>query len=366
MCLYRLAGLSALALFLLSSTTRAQSSTATGVSRAANPAISANVLYLVDKATHHGASDEPHGHEADHAQEEEDAHAHDEEAPGARVQEFELRLTSYVDPHVKADLTLATHGVSEPELEEAFVTTVGLPGSLALKAGKFLGSFGKHNPLHTHRYPFIERPMAHESLFGEEGLNEVGAEASWLVPTDWYAELVAGVYNGDNSALFSGEAEEDVAFLGRVRSLVDLNDATTFEVGASGLTGQHEELSARSNVLGADATLKWTPLETQRHKALTLQVEYLHGDVGGATRHGGQLMARTRLTRRWWAQVSGDWLTEDDLTVTRTRGLIAYVPTEFQAVRLQYGATFSDDEDTEHRVALQYSFTIGSHPAHAY
>ncbi|MAF09289.1 hypothetical protein CMK11_02465 [Candidatus Poribacteria bacterium] len=360
MPLCRLAGAGALTLLLLSSTVYAQSSTATGVSRAANPALSANVLYLVGKATRHDALDEP---DERHAA---DADEHGAESPGARVQEFELRMTSFVDPHVKADLTLATHGVSETELEEAFVTTVGLPSNLALKAGKFLGSFGKHNPLHTHRYPFIERPMAHETLFGEEGLNEVGAEVSWLAPTDWYTEIVAGVYNGDNPALFSGEAEEDVAFLGRVRSLVDLNDATTFEVGASGLTGRHEELSARSNVVGADATLKWLPLEAQRHKALTLQIEYLRGDVGGATRHGGQVVARVRVTRRWWVQGSGDWLAGDDPTVRRVRGLIAYVPTEFQALRLQYGATFSGDEDTDHRVALQYNFTIGSHPAHAY
>ncbi len=246
------------------------------------------------------------------------------------------------------------------------MTTLGLPADLALKVGKFLGTFGKLNPLHTHRYPFVERPLAHEDLFGQEGLNEVGVEASWLAPVDWFSEVVGGVYNADNPGLFHSEDEEAVAFLGRSRNLVDLNEETTLEVGGSGLTGRDEESETRANVVGADITLKWSPLETQRHKALTLQAEYLRGDVQGEVREGAVAHVQFRLSRRWWVQGSWDWLAEGDHATTRVRTLVAYVPTEFQALRLQYGATFPEDGDTEHRVALQYNFTIGSHPAHSY
>ena len=358
----RIAGLSVLTLFLtLPTCSLAQSTTVTGVSRAANPAISANVLYLAD--TSFGGPEEGEGREDEHA---EAGDEHVEGAVGARVQELELRLTSFVDPHVKADMTLSTHSVADVEVEEAFVTTLGLPANLGLKAGKFLAAFGKHNPLHTHRYPFVERPLAHEDIFGEEGLNEVGIELSWLLPMEWYSEIVGGAYNGDNPGLFQSEDEEDVAFLGRLRNVFDLSDTTTLEVGVSGLTGREEESGSRSNIAGADLTLKWSPFETQRYKALTLQTEYLRADVRNGVRAGGHGFAQFRLSRRWWVQGSYDWLDEDGDTTSQARALVAYVPTEFQALRLQYGATFHGEEDTDHRVSLQYSFTIGSHPAHAY
>ena len=130
-----LAALSASVLFVaLPMYLRAQSTTVTGVSRAANPAISANVLYLA--AVSLGDSEV----EGEHA---EGGDEHGEEAPGANVQELELRLTSFVDPHVKADITLSTHGIAEAEVEEAFVTALGLPANMGLKAGKFLAAFGK-------------------------------------------------------------------------------------------------------------------------------------------------------------------------------------------------------------------------------
>ncbi|MBT3266635.1 hypothetical protein HN371_05735 [Candidatus Poribacteria bacterium] len=361
----RIVRLGALALGLALPIGLLAQSTVTGVSRASNPAISANVLYLADTDLRSRDDADPAGRD-DH-EPAADVHSHgSDESLGARVQEFELRLTSFVDPHVKADITLSTHGVADAELEEAFVTTLGLPGDLALKAGKFLGAFGKQNPLHTHQFPLVERPLAHDDLFGEEGLNEVGVEVSWLAPVDWFLDVVGGVYNGDNPGLFHSEDEEEVAFLGRFRNLVDLNDETTLEVGGSGLTGRNEESDTRSNVVGADVTLKWSPLETQRYKALTLQAEYLRGDVQGEVREGAVAHAQFRLSRHWWVQGAGDWLTEDDHTTTRVRALVAYVPTEFQTLRLQYGATSPEDADTEHRVSLQYNFTIGSHPAHAY
>ncbi|MBT5715178.1 hypothetical protein HOI71_29285, partial [Candidatus Poribacteria bacterium] len=212
----RIVRLGALALGLALPIGLLAQSTVTGVSRASNPAISANVLYLADTDLRSRDDADPAGRD-DH-EPAADVHSHgSDESLGARVQEFELRLTSFVDPHVKADITLSTHGVADAELEEAFVTTLGLPGDLALKAGKFLGAFGKQNPLHTHQFPLVERPLAHDDLFGEEGLNEVGVEVSWLAPVDWFLDVVGGVYNGDNPGLFHSEDEEEVAFLGRFR-----------------------------------------------------------------------------------------------------------------------------------------------------
>ena len=48
------------------------------------------------------------------------------------------------------------------------------------------------------------------------------------------------------------------------------------------------------------------------------------------------------------------------------RAVLAYIPTEFQMARLQFASESRPDEDAENSVSLQYTFTIGSHPAHSY
>ena len=91
--------------------------------------------------------------------------------------------------------------------EEAYILTLGLPANLAIKAGKMYTSFGRHNLLHEHQFPFVEAPMVHLNLFSDEGMNETGIETSWLLPVDWYSELIGGVYNGDNPILFNSEED---------------------------------------------------------------------------------------------------------------------------------------------------------------
>ena len=101
-----------LALCAAPSVAFAQSATATGITRDANPAISANALFT--------------GLYAANAEEEDrDEHEHSHgpgSATGLRVQEVEVQLTSFVDPLWKADLILALPGGDGVELEEGFVT----------------------------------------------------------------------------------------------------------------------------------------------------------------------------------------------------------------------------------------------------
>ena len=46
--------------------------------------------------------------------------------------------------------------------------------------------------------------------------------------------------------------------------------------------------------------------------------------------------------------------------------LLAYVPSEFSALRLQYDHRNNGMRADEHKILLQLNFTIGAHPAHAY
>ena len=361
---------------------------ATGVSRAFNPAISINGLFLGNAmlgGEENGHEHEENGHEEDaHGHEEEDAHGHGEDAHahgapienGWGVQEIEALLSAFVDPHVKANVMLGMHGSAGFELEEGYILTLGLPADLGVKAGKFLASFGRHNQLHTHQFPFVEAPYINESLFGEESLNEVGAEVSWLAPVDWYASLTGGLYNGDNPVLFGSEESWDLAYLGRLYNQLDINDATTLELGASALFGSRttehlhddivEDVEESNSVFGGDVRIKWKPLEAGRHQMFAVGFEYLTGSVGEEDLSGGFALAQYQFTKGWLAEAGFDWMTEHEETTSRIRAVLAFIPTEFQLLRAQFASESHPDEDAENSVSLQYSFTIGSHPAHSY
>lgn len=364
------------------------SSTATGTSRAFNPAISVNGLFIGlhtsdpftreplfgehahEEEEEHHEGEEPDEH--DHAEEgEEHAHGHGlPETSGLAVQEVEIRLSAFVDTYLKGDVTLAIPGTEGVELEEGFVETVTLP-SVTLRAGKFYSRFGKHNRLHTHAFPFIDPPVVHERILGGEGLNEVGVGADLLLPTAWYSEVTVQAVNGDN-ALFASPDGEDLAYVGNWRNLFEAGESSTIELGASYAGGRNAHTQS-THLIGGDFTFKWLPVR-QRYRAFILQGEYIHAQVadeGGTLKTGGYYaLAQLRFDRRWWVQGRFDKLgvPQDPALAdseSRVSALIAFVPSEFSALRLQYNRNRHLDE-TVHQVVLQLNVTMGSHPAHAY
>jgi hypothetical protein len=356
-------------------------STATGTSTAFNPAISLNGLFLGLYASEpfawEPAFGEDHAHEEEaedvedeHAHEEDHAHAHGlPEATGMSVQEVEVRFSAIIDAYLKGDFTLAIPGAEGLEVEEAVLTTIGLP-NVTLTAGKLYAQIGKHNALHTHAFPFLDPPIANQRILGGEGLNEVGVGASFLLPSSWYSEFTVQVLNGDN-ALFASPDGSDFVYAGRWTNLWDVNDATTVELGGSYAAGRNEH-GELSQLLGGDLTLKWRPLRRSRDRAFVFQTEYLQarlrdehetGKVGGL-----YALARAQVSRRWWLQARYDRFGMPKLEAKRQHrfsGLFAYVPTEFTALRLQYNLNRAHGENV-HQLAVQLNVTMGSHPAHAY
>jgi len=342
--------------------------TATGVSRAFNPAISVNALFL--GALFNG---EPIGHgDAGGAAGEE--HGHGEVGEGLQIQEAELQLTSFVDPYFKGDLIIGMHGEAV-EIEEAYVTSQALPAGLSLRIGRTYTPFGKHNRLHTHQFPFVEPPLVHSMLLGEEGLSEFGAELSCLVPVPFFLEAIAAIYNGDNE-YFASANDRDLIGLGRLGALWDLSESTTLEAGGSYATGQSSWSNAYEYLAGGDLTLKWRPLRRALYTQAEWQLEYLHGsrlpEVGADGAFGGLAThVRYRFNRTWWLGVRYEKTGlpgEEDESMTRYAAQFAWVPGEFELWRLQYSLTEPDlaGAGSFGAIYLQMTFTIGSHPAHAY
>ena len=346
-------------------TTQLLSGAVGAVSRAFNPAISVNGIFLGGTASSVGSSNRLTGLNFEN---------------GFNLQEAEFRFVSDVDPFFRADLTLAVDREGEIELEEGFVTSSQLPGEIlprgmGLKAGKFFTDFGKHNLLHTHQFPFIDRPLVSQAAFGDEGLNEPGIGGNYLLPTPWFSEITFQGLQGDNPNLFRLSSVEKArgAYLGHLKNFFDLSDETTLEFGQSYVGGRNTG-SGYSQAVGIDLTLKWRPLDRALDRALIWQNEYIFFSVdedGKNVQNNGGLYSslQYRLSRLWWLQGRYDLLgvpNPKEGLRHRWTVLAALVPSEFSALRFQYSRTNQEKGRGIHQFLFQLNFTIGSHPAHRY
>lgn len=359
--------------------TRSEDTTATGTSRAFNPAISLNSLFL----GHLVSGLEEEGHD------EGDGHAHFEE--GLRVQELELQFTADIDPYSRADATIAFHD-GEFELEEAFVRTSRLPAGLGLRVGQMYVPFSVENTLHTHQLPFVQRSLILGAI-AEEGLSDVGAELRYLTRAPFYLELRGGVFDGgrgeahseegeeeeehEHGSLFAAPEGEDFSYHFGVASLWELGENSTFALDGGYLFGKNglsEDNSTNTQIVSGAATFRWKPARRALYRGLRLSAEYTYVDMNSeidefasAFMSGWSTYAQLQFARRWWVQGRFDQFDPPygDESQTRAGGALAFVPTEFQSVKFEVSRVDADDESyTE--FFLQYNVTIGSHPAHRY
>jgi hypothetical protein len=296
-------------------------------------------------------------------------------------------LSANVDPYFAAELAL-TASEEEIGFEEVYLSTLAIP-RLTVRAGKMRAAFGRHNLLHTHNFPFLTAPLPWRVLLGPEGLSDVGVSGDLLLPLPFYAELTAQVFQGEWDAFGVREAApdemldeviadrrrlHDFAFVGHLKTLLELGAPTTLELGAS-YAGGRNGYGKLTSLVGGDVTLKWRPIEAERYRGLDLSAEYLWLEHSGAPigrrRGGGFVALRYHFAQTFWLQGRGALLglpRGAEPRVYRGEALFAYVPSEFSALRLQYAAFRADEGGAalEHEVFLQAVVSIGSHPAHAY
>ncbi len=332
------------------------STTATGLSRYFNPAISINGL-LLGTYVNQGRTDSTR-----------------EVKTGFKVQEVEMRFTANVDSYLTGDLTIAFEG-DEVEVEE-IIASLLISNRLSLRAGKFFTPFGKHNLLHTHAFPFIDAPLINEEILGEEGINEVGVGLAVLLPAPWYSEIQLQFLEGDN-ALFKGALNDDFLYLAHWKNLVELGEELTAELGGSFAYGKNDLASGPYNstqLAGADLTFKWKPAGRERYRTFVWQTEFINSSRD-VDKKGIYTLMQYQFARRWWIQGRYDFLTlprdqvgggEVAQDKHRYSTLLAFVLSEFSALRLQYNYLDQFQSENEHQVFLQLNFTFGSHPAHSY
>jgi len=334
-------------------------------SNLANPSIGFNALFLDQFAPN---IDEPYG---------------------PQFQESEISLISVVDPYWLLEANLV-FGPDEVTPEEVWARSSSIPG-IQLKLGKIRAAFGKHGQLHTHAFPFVQAPVIMANTIGEEGFKDAGVEASWLTPLPWYAEVIAGAFQAEpvddeNPLDLGSSAHGNVPYLGRLKNVFDVNDETTMELGASLLRGQGEDGHPHA-AYGADLTFRNVPLRNSNRRGWIAQAEYLEKGTYVAGKyhreqHGGYASFQYRWAQVWWTGIRVEQAKDsyfdvlvDDAgdpvagKISRASANVAWTPSEFSYVRLEYSYAQADGggyKPHDQRLMVQMSYTIGYHPAHAY
>ena len=299
-----------------------------------------------------------------------------------------------------------------------------------VEAGQFFTEFGRHNPRHPHAWDFLDAPVVSTRFFGPDGLRGPGARIGWLIdqlPGRTELHLGAQNANGETMASFLANdeffeerpiggrpfAERDVrnigdlVYLARLETGGDLSETVSANVGGSVLFGPNATGdNASTRIYGLDAVLKWRPLDADRGwPFVLLQAEVMRRDydaaafadlgdpadptddlvLGGTTLRdwGAYAQALWGFRRDWVIGVRGEYAggkgssvgdfvdrSSDPFRDNRYRvsPLLAWHPTEFSRLRLQYNYDLADHLSSRdaHAVWVGLEVSLGKHPAHQY
>ncbi len=289
-------------------------------------------------------------------------------------QELELGVQAVVDPYARADVFLS-FSPDGAEVEEAYLTTLGLPAGLQIRAGTLLSPFGRQNQQHAHVWDFVDRPLALVRLLGADALRGAGLDASWLVPVPWFAE----VHLAFQSVKPAFDPDSHNGGLVRLVQFFDVGQASTLGAGVSAAHIGENGVDASRDLLGADVFLKVRPPSTRSYLALQGEVLLRHlngqealGGPGGTaeppgTEWGGYLHALYRDgpyfaygVRYERAPAAGGG------PENRLSALASWLPSEFERIRLQLSYDRLPGGSNGLEALLHLEFAIGAHGAHPF
>ena len=301
--------------------------------------------------------------------------ASDQDRDDFRRGEFELDIQAALDPFSRTRWTIAFTEEGEVEVEEGYLTWNSLLGGLDLTAGKFRQRFGTLNRQHLHALPQTSYPLAIQTIFGEEGLKQVGLSSTWLLGKPWASanEITFDITDGENE-FFAGEDFEDLSVLARLNNYWDLSPATYFEWGLTGIAGRTEE-GGDARVFGTDFTYHWQPPSRAKYREITWRTEVLfaqrENEPGELTdAWGAYSYLEGLVSQNLSLGLRLDWTEDPFDPLAETWAVVPYI-TWWQSewVRLRGEYQYRDDEftgETENRFTLQLTWSAGPHKHDTY
>ncbi len=307
---------------------------------------------------------------------------------------------------VSLDAETGTAGV-----EEAYVQATGLGAGLTATGGRFLSGIGYLNAQHAHTWDFADNPLAYQVFLGTQ-LAQDGVQLRWLAPTDQYLALGLELGRGRGFPAGTQAARQpDTAAL-TAHAGGDIGESQSWRAGVSWLqaraTGQslaltdargaeaEGEFDGRTRLWVLDGVWKWAPAGNAARTSVKVQGEYLRSARSGSLRFdptGADVTDRLRLAQsgaylqavwqfmpRWRVGLRGDWLDPGradyganaaDLAGAtsmprRHTAMLDFSPTETSRLRLQLAQDRGRPGAADRQLVLQYTLSLGAHPAHAY
>jgi len=324
-------------------------STATGLSRSFNPAISLNGLLL--------GSYNSEGND----------NSSQSNKTGLSIEEMALQLSGNVDTWFRVKTTFSMEGTSQFGLEE-LVGSGLITNNLSLQVGKLFVPIGKHNQLHAHDHPFVAIPVSNEMVLGEDGIQEIGFGASYLLPVPFFSEINLQILEGENDTLFASTLNDGFAYLTRSANSFDLSDETTIDANLAYAFGDNS-LSGpdrTTEVLGVDIRFKHKPLGREGYRTTIWQSEFLTS-TREQIKTGFYTYLHQQFAKRWWAQgrYSHSYQQSDRSDQNQYSLALSYFPSEFLETKLEYTHLNQYAAD-ENQLFLRLNFTLGAHEGHSY
>ena len=338
---------------------------------------------------------------------------------GFSLNHTELVMSANIDEHFfgKMTLALAEHnGSTEVELEEAYIQTLGLGHGLTVKAGRFFSALGYLNEQHPHAWDFNDAPLIYRGLFGDQLLDD-GLSVNYIAATDVYLQLGAEALSGAKYPA-AGSHSNIGAWTVFANLGDDIDHEQSWQLGLShwqadsisgrtssshshsgSSTAETPSFSGSSKITAIDLVYKWAPNGNPKQRHLKLQFEYFHRTEDGTitmlnsgppvesstydgTQKGWYAQAVYQFMPKWqmglrYDQLESDnsgadtdVLSEANLTADghepkRYSAMLAWNPSEYSRIRLQYNHDKSYNQSDD-QYLLQYTVSLGSHGAHQY
>lgn len=313
------------------------------------------------------------------------------------LQEVEFAFLGPVNPYASAEVFIGVHGAETFEIEEAkLILDRYLPGGLGLTVGRMLVDFGQINTVHSHAFPFGERPLMHGEYFGSDGILDTGLRLDWIAPVEAFTlRATAGVVRGDvflgghdhdidhgqETVLVQTEnghleesPEPELGGTARVEVFLEPSRDTALLVGSSLLYGEHDPVkNASATWIDVDAKGR---LDLGPHRSLLINAEAVFGSLEktaeqrGVNPAGWFLSTDFRVNKRWnlgGFLESADERGDDHARTHRGGVFVGMALMEESTVfRLVGKRTDPPEGDSETGVFLQVLFGLGPHRPHRY
>ena len=322
---------------------------------------------------------------------------------GLQLGESELNFSSNIDDKFYGSMTAAIvkeDGEDKVELEEAYLMTTpnfNFPDGMSLKAGKAFWTLGYLNEHHVHADDFANRPLPYR-VYLNKSWNDEGAEITYTLPTDYYAEIGAGLFRGDDYPIKGGDGESVGAISAFARIGGDIDQDQNWRLGVYYVDGDNSGGRAGNdgdNTFKGDSTLYVTdfryslaPTGNIREQELTLQGEFFARNEDGTyddvvfngTSYGWYVQSVYKFNSSWrggmrYSQMEtagvptgliGTNMDGQGFDPTSWAIMTDWTNSEFSRVRWQFNQDELASGSTDNQYTVQYIISIGAHGAHKF